>query len=191
MRTWFSILPSPVGPLLLVRSDGGLRGIYLHPHAGAPRPQPDWHEDPARFEGERAQLAEYFAGTRTRFHLALAPKGTAFQLQVWDALRAIPYGETTTYGTLARELGHPGAARAVGAANARNPLSIVVPCHRVIGAAGHLTGYAGGVARKAWLLEHEGRTAGSRPVQAPSHVAVHTKESVLAASFPLIPPAPA
>ena len=105
--------------------------------------------------GVRAQLAEYFAGERTRFDLELAPAGTPFQLEVWEALRRIPYGGTRSYGELAAELGRPGSARAVGAANARNPISIVVPCHRVVGSAGALTGYAGGVEAKRALLDLE------------------------------------
>ena len=102
-----------------------------------------------------AQLAEYFAGTRRAFDLALDPAGTDFQLRAWNALRSIPFGQTMSYGEQAAELGEPGAARAVGAANGRNPLSIVVPCHRVIAASGALTGFAGGLDTKAWLLEHE------------------------------------
>jgi methylated-DNA-[protein]-cysteine S-methyltransferase len=102
-----------------------------------------------------AQLAEYFAGTRRTFDLALDPAGTDFQLRAWNALRSIPFGQTMSYGEQAAELGEPGAARAVGAANGRNPLSIVVPCHRVIAASGALTGFAGGLDTKAWLLEHE------------------------------------
>jgi methylated-DNA-[protein]-cysteine S-methyltransferase len=179
MRTSFTTMPSPLGPLLLVKNDRGLTGVYLQPHVGAPSPEREWRADPSRFVRERVQLAEYFAGARTRFDLDLAPEGTPFQRRVWDALCAIPYGETTTYGALAASLGRSRAARAVGAANARNPLSIVIPCHRVIGAGGGLTGYAGGVARKQWLLAHE----------AASHVAVHAKESALTARFPLITPA--
>jgi methylated-DNA-[protein]-cysteine S-methyltransferase len=102
-----------------------------------------------------AQLAEYFAGTRRTFDLPLAPRGTGFQRIVWHALAKIPYGETRSYGELARAIGRPAASRAVGAANGKNPLSIVVPCHRVVGASGELTGYAGGVATKRWLLDHE------------------------------------
>lgn len=101
------------------------------------------------------QLREYFAGTRHEFDLPLAPKGTDFQLSVWQALRAIPPGVTTSYGAIAESIGKPTASRAVGAANGRNPISIVVPCHRVIGSNGTLTGYGGGLDRKAWLLNHE------------------------------------
>ena len=115
--------------------------------------------DPAQAEEHldraEAQLAEYFAGTRRTFDLALDPAGTDFQLRAWKALRSIPFGQTISYGEQAAELGEPGAARAVGAANGRNPLSIVVPCHRVVAASGALTGFAGGLDTKAWLLDHE------------------------------------
>jgi len=104
----------------------------------------------------RRQLAEYFARTRTTFDVPLDPAGSAFQRRVWDALRAIPYGTTLSYSELARRLGDPRATRAVGAANARNPIPIIVPCHRVVGASGQLTGFGGGLDRKRWLLEHEG-----------------------------------
>ena len=113
-------------------------------------------------EEARDQLRAWFAGRRTTFDLPLRPRGTPFQLSVWRALGEIPYGETSSYRELAVAVGQPSAARAVGAANARNPLSIVVPCHRVIGARGELTGYAGGVERKRWLLEHERAVASSR-----------------------------
>jgi len=106
-------------------------------------------------ERAAAQLAEYFAGDRRTFDLPLAPEGTTFQRRVWDALLRISYGETWSYGRLAREIGSPSASRAVGAANGKNPLSIIVPCHRVVGVNGALTGYAGGVTAKQWLLAHE------------------------------------
>ena len=101
------------------------------------------------------ELGEYFAGTRVDFDVPLDPRGTAFQLAAWSALRTIPYGETVSYGEQAKRLGDPGKARAVGAANGRNPLPIIVPCHRVVGANGHLTGFGGGIETKAWLLDHE------------------------------------
>jgi methylated-DNA-[protein]-cysteine S-methyltransferase len=133
----------------------------MEDHAGAPLDDAGWVQDEACFADARLQLTEYFAGARTAFDLALDPVGTPFQRRVWDALRAIPLGETITYGELARRIGRPTCARAVGHANARNPLSIVVPCHRVIGGDGALTGYAGGTDRKAWLLAHEDRVARS------------------------------
>ena len=111
----------------------------------------------AHLDRAELQLAQYFAGSRRDFDLDLDPAGTDFQVRVWQALRAIPYGRTVSYGQQAAILGEPGAARAVGAANGRNPLSIVVPCHRVVSASGSLTGFAGGVQTKAWLLDHERR----------------------------------
>lgn len=150
-------IASPVGPLTLVAGAGGLAAILWPQDDPARvrlpprRPAPD---DPVLAEAAR-QLAAYFAGERTQFDLPLNPAGTAFQRTVWAALRTIPHGETRSYGALAAAIGRPGAARAVGAANARNPISIVVPCHRVIGAAGALTGFAGGLATKAALLALE------------------------------------
>jgi methylated-DNA-[protein]-cysteine S-methyltransferase len=108
----------------------------------------------------REQLEEYFAGTRTAFDLPLAADGSAFERRVWDLLRTLPYGTTTSYGVLARRLGDAKATRAVGAANGRNPIPIIVPCHRVVGARGELTGFGGGLERKRWLLEHEGALLG-------------------------------
>ncbi len=154
----YSTLTTPIGELLLTADDdGALTGVNL------PNRHPDpagWERDDALLGDARRQLTEYFAGERTTFDLPLRPAGAPFQLRVWDALRRIPYGETASYGELARELGHPTAARAVGAANGRNPIAIVVPCHRVIGANGSLTGYAGGLECKRALLDLEvGRTA--------------------------------
>ena len=150
------IVPSPLGALTLVVTDvGALAGVYVPGHAHLPE-RPDWGErDDTVAADAAAQLGEYFAGVRTDFDLVLDPRGTDFQRRVWAALREIPYGATWTYGRLAAHLGAPGAARAVGLANGRNPLTIVVPCHRVVGASGALTGYAGGFDRKAWLLAHE------------------------------------
>lgn len=148
----YSIFNSPVGPLMLVGDDEALTGLYLpgrHPAtAGLTR-------DDARFAEESRQLAQYFEGSRSSFDFPLRPDGGPFQRRVWEELRAIPYGETATYGELARRLGAPGSARAVGAANGRNPIAIVVPCHRVIGSDGSLTGYAGGLECKRALLALE------------------------------------
>ena len=155
--TTYCTFDSPVGELLLVGDDEGLRGLYLPEHKRGPQVGPGWRRDDAALAAARAQLAEYFAGERTEFDLPLAPAGTPFQLEVWEELKRIPYGETRCYGDLAKELGRPGAARAVGAANGRNPISIVVPCHRVVGSTGTLTGYAGGVAVKERLLALERR----------------------------------
>ena len=149
----YSILPSPVGDLLLTAADAGLRGIHMAD--GPARPDPAWRRDDARFRSEREQLAAYFARELKDFDVELDLIGTAFQRAVWTALQTIPYGTTAGYGQLAARLGRPTASRAVGAANGRNPVPIIVPCHRVIGANGTLTGYAGGLARKRILLDLE------------------------------------
>lgn len=159
---------SPIGPLLLVGErdgSGGVRlsGIFMEEHRHGPAVDPSWVEDPAAFREVMGQLDEYFAGSRATFDLALAPAGTPFQQRVWAELARIPAGTTVTYGELARRVGRPGAARAVGAAVGRNPVSIVVPCHRVVGSDGALTGYAGGIARKAFLLALEGAPAPVTP----------------------------
>lgn len=152
-------MQSPVGALTLVATERGLAAVlWEHERAGRVRVGLD-HEDarhPVLLEAER-QLGEYFAGRRTTFALALDPQGTAFQQAVWNALRTIPFGETRSYAEIARQIGRPAAVRAVGAANGRNPLSIVTPCHRVIGTDGRLTGFAGGLDTKAYLLRLEGR----------------------------------
>jgi methylated-DNA-[protein]-cysteine S-methyltransferase len=149
----FSIYESPVGPLLLSGDDRALTGLRFAERASVPE---SWERDDPRFAEERRQLHEYFAGGRTAFELPLSLEGNPFEQRVWAALQTIPYGMTTTYGELAARLGAPDAARAVGAANGRNPVAIVVPCHRVIGAGGKLTGYGGGLGRKRALLAHEG-----------------------------------
>jgi methylated-DNA-[protein]-cysteine S-methyltransferase len=148
----FHVLDSPIGRLLLTRDGRALTGLYMEPH---PRLPTSARSDPAGFADAEAQLRAYFAGERTEFDLPLAPSGTPFQLRVWEALRTIPYGETATYAELAAAVGKPTAFRAVGAANGRNPISVIVPCHRVIGADGTLTGYGGGLERKRVLLELE------------------------------------
>jgi len=149
----YSLLPSPVGPLLVTGDEEVLTGLRF---ADGAAPPPSWRRDEGRFREEARQLAEYFAGERTAFDIAVRLDGPAFDRRVWGALREIPHGTTTTYGEVAARIGAPGRARAVGSANARNPVSIVVPCHRVIGANGALTGYAGGLERKRLLLAHEG-----------------------------------
>lgn len=148
----FHTIDSPIGRLLLTGEDGALTGLYMEPH---PRLPASAVHDPGAFADAAAQLAAYFAGSLTSFDLPLAPSGTPFQLRVWEALRAIPYGETATYGEIAAGIGKPWASRAVGAANGQNPISVIVPCHRVIGADGTLTGYGGGLERKRILLELE------------------------------------
>ncbi len=151
--TLFTTYDSPVGPLLLSGDDDALDGLRFGPVTGA---RPGWRREDSRFAGERDQLDEYFAGERTRFDFPLRLSGGPFELRVWELLRAIPYGTTATYGELAARLGSPERARAVGAANGRNPVAIVVPCHRVIGAGGRLVGYGGGLDNKRALLELEG-----------------------------------
>jgi methylated-DNA-[protein]-cysteine S-methyltransferase len=148
-----SYLPSPIGDLLLVGDRTHLTGLYTVEHVRMPTELGDRSD--REFAEVRSQLAEYFAGERADFELPLAPAGTPFQQRVWQQLREIPFGQLTTYGELAVEIGQPTAVRAVGMANGRNPISIIVPCHRVVGSTGSLTGYAGGLAAKRWLLDHE------------------------------------
>lgn len=158
----FDFMPSPVGELMLVASDSQLAGVYFTPHPDGGIVSGTWLRASGGTAADailtkaRAQLTDYFAGTVTEFDLPLGPQGTPFQTRVWEALRSIPHGRTISYGELARRLGAPKAMRAVGAANGRNPIPIIVPCHRVIGARGDLTGFGGGLERKRWLLEHEG-----------------------------------
>ncbi len=156
-------VPSPVGPLLLIADDTDrLSGLYLPGHQRGPSPAPGVHDTSGVLDRAATQLDEYFAGDRTTFDLPLVTAGSPLQERVWAQLRTVPYGATTTYGQIAARLGlGPGAARAVGAANGRNPLSIVVPCHRVVGASGTLTGYAGGLKVKRHLLDHEARMVGA------------------------------
>jgi methylated-DNA-[protein]-cysteine S-methyltransferase len=146
---------SIAGPLLLVGEAGRLQGIRFLAAPDACDLEPSWQRDARPFQAAIRQLAEYSAGQRRDFDLELDYRGTPFQWQVWQALRAIPYGRTISYGDLAARIGQPGAARAVGAANHANPLPIVVPCHRVIGADGSLTGFGGGIAIKTRLLQFE------------------------------------
>lgn len=156
-----SVIDSPVGRLLLEAENGALTMLWMSPLPER-KPGPVQAPDHAVLENAAEQLAAYFSGDLTAFDLPLAPRGTPFQRRIWDALLEIPFGETTSYGALAKRLGKPGAARAVGLANGSNPISIIIPCHRVIGSNGRLTGYGGGIERKAWLLDHE---AGRGPGQ--------------------------
>jgi len=170
MPTTSGRFPSPVGELILTASETALTGVFFPTSRHVP-PRHEVErgsggEVPAEDTGHgsanevlartREQLSEYFAGTRTSFDLPLDPRGTPFELSVWKELRAIPYGATRSYSDIARRLGDPRSTRAVGAANGKNPIPIIVPCHRVIGAHGELTGFGGGIDRKRWLLEHEG-----------------------------------
>lgn len=156
----YTLIMSPLGELFAARDDVGITALYLPTGRNAVVPDPAWQRDDAAFDDLRLQLTEYFAGARREFDLVLNARGSAFQQRVWSALRDIPFGETATYGQTATAIGTPTASRAVGLANGQNPISIVVPCHRVIGADGSLTGYGGGLAAKQWLLEHEARHAG-------------------------------
>jgi methylated-DNA-[protein]-cysteine S-methyltransferase len=161
---WYDVLDSPLGPIF---AGGSAEGIHRLDFLDAERDvdvfvgrlERETGETVERDSGAASeaarQLREYFAGARVAFELPLAAQGTPFQQRVWQALRAIPPGETRSYGAIADAIGRPGASRAVGAANGRNPIAVVVPCHRVIGSDGSMTGYASGVERKRWLLEHE------------------------------------
>jgi len=156
VTTFTTTIDSPVGPLVLTSDGTALTGVLFDAEL-----DPTWSTEPcAVLDQAAAQLSEYFAGERTEFDLPLEPAGTPFQRSTWLALREIPYAETINYGQLALRVGNPKASRAVGLANGRNPISIVVPCHRVIGADGSLTGYGGGLDRKRLLLDLERRVAG-------------------------------
>jgi methylated-DNA-[protein]-cysteine S-methyltransferase len=146
---------SPIGELLLAGDGRALQLLHMQQGPRPTRVDPGWRRSDVPFARVRAQLDEYFGGRRRDFDLALKPAGSAFELAVWRALGEIPYGETVSYGELATRLGRPDGARAVGAANARNPIAVIVPCHRVIGADGSLTGYGGGLERKRLLLDLE------------------------------------
>ena len=156
---YYCYLPTPIGDLLLAGEREALCMIGFPQGAMRRDPEPDWIYNEQPFGDARQQLNEYFAGERKEFDLPLALKGTEFQLEVLEELKKIPYGETTSYGDIAKRIGRPKAVRAVGAANGRNPIPIIVPCHRVIGSNGQLVGYGGGLERKRWLLEHEKRNA--------------------------------
>jgi methylated-DNA-[protein]-cysteine S-methyltransferase len=163
MKEIYTVVPSPVGELLLSGVDSRLR-VLSFLGSGTKRPptpiDPSWQRDDDAFPEVRTQLEEYFAAARREFDLELELIGTDWELKVWDALRRIPYGETRSYGQIADEVCTPAAARAVGLANGRNPVALIVPCHRVIGASGALTGYGGGLERKRTLLDLEaGRPA--------------------------------
>jgi methylated-DNA-[protein]-cysteine S-methyltransferase len=162
---------SPIGPLRLAASEAGLVAVHMARQRHVPdEPAPHWSalstvDAPQAdiLDETRRQLDDYFAGRSTRFDLPLALLGTPFQRAVWEGLRTIEYGRTISYRELAGRIGNPAAVRAVGLANGRNPVSIVVPCHRVIGADGSMTGYGGGIERKVFLLQHEARCMGASP----------------------------
>jgi methylated-DNA-[protein]-cysteine S-methyltransferase len=161
---WYQIVESPIGPLLLLADDTALTGIEFAPHHHHPAGRAGWKDGGPILAEAARQLEAYFSGERLEFDLPLDAAGTPFQQRVWKALREVPYGQTRSYGEVAERLGVPGASRAVGLANARNPWPVVVPCHRVIGAGGGLTGYGGGLDRKRWLLAHEQRFGPARPL---------------------------
>jgi methylated-DNA-[protein]-cysteine S-methyltransferase len=165
--TYYSVVKSAIGPLTFRGTKDAITGLYFE---GAPvlereRERDGWVRDDERLAHARVQLEEYLRGTRVTFDLRLELAGTPFQKRVWSALLEIPHGTTTSYGALARTIGRPDAVRAVGAANGQNPVVIIVPCHRVIGADGSLTGFGGGLPRKRWLLAHEGARSGAAPTQ--------------------------
>jgi methylated-DNA-[protein]-cysteine S-methyltransferase len=182
MTTYYTIFNSPIGQLLLTSDGTHITRLFMNDHEGGPTATANFAEDTkaiAKFGGlplkdwemgddlpiiqkAKKQVDEFFAGKRQDFDLPLKPEGSEFQRTVWDELTRIPFGKTISYGELARRIGKPEAPRAVGLANGKNPISIIVPCHRVIGASGKLTGYGGGLDRKVWLLEHEGAMPGER-----------------------------
>ena len=155
MTTTCRTIDSPVGPITLAGHGRTLTHLRMVDQTHEPTSRGDWVRDEGAFDDAAEQLEEYFAGERTEFDLDLELAGTDFQRRVWAALQTIPYGETRSYGDIAEQIGKPGAFRAVGLANGRNPIGIIVPCHRVIGASGSLTGYGGGLDRKKLLLDLE------------------------------------
>ena len=148
-------LITPIGPLLLAGDAAGLRFVLFSRGRKSVAPRPEWEPDRGLLDEPVRQLSAYFAGKLREFELALAPEGTSFQREVWSELQRIPYGETISYGEVARRIGNPKAVRAVGLANGSNPISIIIPCHRVIGSNGSLTGYGGGLPTKQALLALE------------------------------------
>jgi methylated-DNA-[protein]-cysteine S-methyltransferase len=156
---YYDLHESPYGQMLLVANGEGLSGVYFDGQKYHPQVQIDWRRDAhhAPLRQAKRELAEYFAGTRECFETALAPEGTPFQRSVWNAIATVGFGETITYSELAQRAGCPGSARAAGTATGRNPLTIIVPCHRIVGSSGSLTGYAGGLDRKRALLALESR----------------------------------
>jgi methylated-DNA-[protein]-cysteine S-methyltransferase len=158
---YYDSYDSPHGRMLLVADGEGLSGVYFDRQKYRPSVDAEWRRDAGNAPLRRAkrELAEYFGGERKRFDIPLAPEGTPFQRSVWKAISTVGFGETISYGELARRAGHPGSARAAGAATGRNPIGIIVPCHRIVGSNGDLTGYAGGLSRKRALLALESGAA--------------------------------
>jgi methylated-DNA-[protein]-cysteine S-methyltransferase len=154
-QIYYEHMPSPIGPLFLVADDDGLREVRFELERRPHTPLEGWIHSAQKLAEVRRQLEAYFAGERHTFDLPLKPLGTEFQQSVWQALTTIPYAATTSYGQISQQIQRPKASRAVGAANGRHPIPIIIPCHRVIGSNGTLTGFAGGLAAKQWLLGHE------------------------------------
>jgi methylated-DNA-[protein]-cysteine S-methyltransferase len=154
-RLTHTVMDSPVGRLTLIATDGALSGLYMDGQRHLPAAETFGQRDDTVLTDAVGQLEEYFSGQRTHFDVPMSFAGTQFQQLVWNALRAIPYGQTMSYGLIARQIGTPAASRSVGLANGRNPISIIVPCHRVVGSTGQLTGYGGGLERKRFLLDLE------------------------------------
>jgi methylated-DNA-[protein]-cysteine S-methyltransferase len=154
-QTFFTQLDSPIGALFLTSDGEAITGLFMEQHKGGPKPFDGWRRDDALFREASNQLRAYFERELREFDLPLSTPGAPFQQRVWAELRKIPYGSTTTYGAIAKLLGKPNASRAVGAANGSNPISIIIPCHRVVGSNRQLTGYGGGIERKKFLLEFE------------------------------------
>jgi methylated-DNA-[protein]-cysteine S-methyltransferase len=175
--TYFMDYASPLGTVLLTSDGERLTGLYFAGEKGQPRIEPSWRQAPElpMLDQARRELDEYFRAVRRTFDVALTTAGTAFERRVWEAISRIPYGATTSYQALAASIGQPRAARAVGSATGRNPIGIIVPCHRVLGAGGQLTGYAGGLQRKRALLELES------DARSPGRSAAHTQASRSAA----------
>jgi len=167
---YYSRIDSPVGSLLLLGSGEALTGLRMQKQKYGSAVPENCKRDDKVFSNVRAQLDAYFSGELQSFDVPLAPVGTPFQKIVWKALLDIPFGVTESYGALAKRIGHDGAARAVGLANGHNPIGIIIPCHRVIGADGSLTGYGGGIERKEWLLKHEGSYS---PARQPQQIQLH------------------
>ena len=160
MSDYYTYCDSPIGPLLLTGDKTRLTGLYFSTGSKARGAEAGWERLDEPFRAVCRQLQQYFAGTRKTFDVAIEPSGTPFQLDVFNALLEIPYGERRSYADIAAEVGRPAAVRAVGAANGRNPIALIIPCHRVIGKDGSLTGFGGGMAAKRYLLEHEARHSG-------------------------------
>ena len=156
ITNYYATMKSPLGEIALTSSGGGITGLYISSQADCTKAK-NGTRDQKFFQKAIQQLKEYFKGERRKFDLPLSAAGTGFQKSVWNALRGIEYGETKSYGEVAKALKRPNASRAVGLANSKNPVCIIVPCHRVIGANGSLTGYAGGLKAKQWLLNHEAK----------------------------------